>query len=93
MKSVAESKAELDAARARLEGTVGHLRERTTPSALFDSAKDTAKKRATQAAIGALSNAKVRPVAAAGVAAASLAYLFRNPILKALRKRLAKGEE
>lgn len=93
MKSVAESKAEVDAARARLEGTIGELRERTTPGALLGSARETAKKRATQAAISALSNAKVRPVAAAGVAAASIAYLFRNPIIRALRKRLAKGDE
>lgn len=93
MKSVAESKTERDAARARLEGTIDELRERTTPGALLGSARETAKKRAAQAAISALSNAKVRPVAAAGVAAASIAYLFRNPIIRALRKRLAKGDE
>lgn len=92
MKSVLESKAEAKAARARLNGTFDEVRERTTPSALLHEAKGAAKRRATQAAIGALSNAKVRPVAAAGVALASIAYLFRNPIINALRKRVGKGD-
>lgn len=92
MKSVLESKAEAKAARARLSGTFDEVRDRTTPRALLAEAKGAAKERATQAAIGALSNAKVRPVAAAGVAIASIAYLFRNPIIKALRKRVGKGD-
>lgn len=92
MTPVDQRKAEADLARKRLGLTFVSFRERTKPESLLDDAKAAAKKRAAQAAITALSNSKVRPVVAAGVAATAIAYLFRNPILKALKRRLGKGD-
>jgi hypothetical protein len=82
-----EARADAEAAKARLLARVDQVRERTRPQALFSDVKVSARKKALQVGIAALSNSRVRPVVAAGIAATAIAYLFRNPILKALRKR------
>jgi hypothetical protein len=92
MNPVEESKAEADRARVQLEATLETVRRRTKPEALLGSATDEAKKQAMKVGVAALSNGRFRPVLALGVAATSIAYLFRNPILKALNKRLGQGE-
>jgi hypothetical protein len=92
MNPVDQRKAEAGLARKRLGLTFITLRERAKPESLLGDAKAAAKKRAAQAAITALSNSKVRPIVAVGVAATAIAYLFRNPILKALKKRMGKGD-
>lgn len=93
MSTVDESKAEADRARERLEATLETVRRRTQPQALLGSATDEAKKQAMKVGVAALSKGRFRPVLALGVAATSIAYLFRNPILKALNKRLGQGEQ
>ena len=93
MSNVEESKEEAERARARLEATFARVRRRTKPDALLGSAKEEAKKQALKAGAAALANGRFRPVLALGIAATSIAYLFRNPILKALNKRLGEGEE
>ncbi len=93
MSTVDESKAEADRAREKLEATLETVRQRTQPQALLGSATDEAKKQAMKVGVAALSNGRFRPVLALGVAATSIAYLFRNPILKALNKRLGQGEQ
>lgn len=90
--SVDESKEEAERARAKLEATFETVRRRTKPEALLGSARDEAKKQALKVGATALANGRFRPVLALGIAATSIAYLFRNPILKALNKRLGKGE-
>jgi hypothetical protein len=90
MNALDQTKADASAARKRLEFRVAEIRERTRPKALLNDVKTAARKRAAQATIGALVNTKTRPIVAAGVAAAAIAYLFKNPILKALRTRMAK---
>lgn len=92
MNPVEESKAEADRARAQLEETLETIRQRTRPQALLGTAKDEARKQAMKVGVAALSNGRFRPVLALGVAMTSIAYLFRNPILKALNKRLGQGE-
>jgi hypothetical protein len=92
MSGVEESKEEAERARARLEATFATVRQRTKPEALLGSAKDEAKKQALKAGAAALANGRFRPVLALGIAATSIAYLFRNPILKALNKRVGEGE-
>jgi hypothetical protein len=93
MNTLDKTKADAAAARRRLEGRVAEIRERARPQALLDDVKTAARKRAVQAAIGALVNRKTRPIVAAGVAAAAIAYLFKNPILKALRTRTTKEND
>jgi hypothetical protein len=90
MNALDQTKADAAVARKRLEFRVAEIRERTRPKALLNDVKTAARKRAAQATIGALVNTKTRPIVAAGVAAAAIAYLFKNPILKALRTRMAK---
>jgi hypothetical protein len=90
MNALDQTKADASAARKRLEFRVAEIRERTRPKALLNDVKTATRKRAAQATIGALVNTKTRPIVAAGVAAAAIAYLFKNPILKALRTRMAK---
>jgi hypothetical protein len=85
-----QTKADAAAARRRLEGRVAEIRERTRPQALLADVKTATRKRAIHAAVGALANTKTRPIVAAGVAAAAIAYLFKTPILNALRTRMAK---
>ena len=92
MSPLEKSKAEAESARARLDATFEEVRKRTQPEALLGSAKVEARKQATKVAIIALSNAKFRPMLAVGVATSAIAYLFRNPILKALNKSLGQGE-
>ena len=91
MSKADDARRQADMARDRLKADIGVFKTQTRPQALLGTAKRTAQKRALQAGIAALSNAKIRPVAAAGVAVAAIAYLFRNPILKALRKRADEG--
>lgn len=93
MNPVDESKAEADRARAQLDATFETVRRRTKPEALLGSAMEEAKKQAMKVGVAALSNGRFRPVLALGVAATSIAYLVRNPILKALNKRLGQGEQ
>ena len=92
MNPVEKSKAEANSARDRLNATFDEVRKRTQPEALLGTAKVEARKQATKVAIVALSNAKFRPMLAIGVATSAIAYLFRNPILKALNKSLGQGE-
>lgn len=92
MSKADDARQEAEAAKQRLQRHFGDLKGRTRPQALMGTVKQTAKKRALQAGIAALANARVRPVVAAGVAVGALAYLFRNPILNALRKRAGKGD-
>ncbi len=92
MTSVDESKEQAERARAKLEATLDTVRRRTRPEALLGSAKDEAKKQALKVGAAALANGRFRPVLALGIAATSIAYLFRNPLLKALNKRLGEGE-
>ena len=92
MSKVDDARREAEGARARLQGTFGLFRERTAPKALMGTAAGVAKKRVLQAGIAALSNAKTRPIVAAGIAATAIAYLFRKPILKAMRKRAGEGD-
>lgn len=93
MTPLEENKAQAKLARERLNATFDEVRERTKPQALLGSARVEARKQATKLAIAALSNAKFRPILAIGVATTAIAYLFRNPILKALNKSLGQGEE
>lgn len=93
MNPVEKSKADAESARDRLNATFHEVRERTKPQALLGSAKVEARKQATKVAIIALSNAKFRPMLAIGVATTAIAYLFRNPILKALNKSIGQGEK
>ncbi|MFO1241371.1 MAG: hypothetical protein U1E64_13605 [Sphingomonadaceae bacterium] len=93
MTSVDESKEQAERARAKLEATLDTVRRRTRPEALLGSAKDEAKKQALKVGAAALANGRFRPVLALGIAATSIAYLFRNPLLKALNKRLGEGEK
>ena len=93
MNPVEKSKADAESARDRLNATFDEVRERTKPQALLGSAKVEARKQATKVAIIALSNAKFRPMLAIGVATTAIAYLFRNPILKALNKSIGQGEK
>lgn len=88
-----EARQQAIAAKSRLMSQMDRVKTQITPQALLGTAKKTARKRALQAGIAALSNARVRPVAAAGVAAVALAYLFRTPILNALRKRAGQGDK
>jgi hypothetical protein len=92
MSKVDDARRDAEDARARLQGRFGLFRERTTPKALISNATGAAKKRVFQAGIAALSNARTRPIVAAGIAATAIAYLFRKPILKALRKRAGEGD-
>jgi hypothetical protein len=91
--SLDQSRAKAEAARAQLRETTSLARERTRPAALLTEVKKAATRRATQAAIASLANAKTRPIVAAGVAVAAIAYLFRSPILKTLRARLEKESD
>ena len=93
MRSLEESKEEAERARARLEATFDTVRRRTKPEALLGSAKDEARKQALKAGAAALASGRFRPVLALGIAATSIANLFRNPLLKALNKRLGEGEK
>lgn len=93
MNPIEKSKADAESARDRLNATFDEVRERTKPQALLGSAKVEARKQATKVAIIALSNAKFRPMLAIGVATTAIAYLFRNPILKALNKSIGQGEK
>jgi hypothetical protein len=87
------ARTEAEEARSQLRDTVALAKDRTRPAALFSDVKKAASRRATQAAIASLSNAKTRPIIAVGVAVTAIAYLFRTPLLKALRTRLAKETE
>jgi hypothetical protein len=93
MTNLDQTKADATAARERLEGRVAEIRQRTRPQALLNDVKTAGRRRATQAAFGALANTKTRPIVAAGVAAAAIAYLFKTPILNALRTRMAKEND
>lgn len=92
MSTVEQSKAEAEHARKRLEATLETVKRRTRPVALLDSAKGEARKQAMKVGVAALSSGRFRPVLALGVAVTSIAYLFRNPLLKVLNKRLGQGE-
>jgi hypothetical protein len=93
MSNLDDARANAEAAKARLLDRVEQVRARTRPQALMEDLSASARKKALQASIAALSNARVRPIVAAGVAATAIAYLFRNPILKSLRKRAGQGEK
>lgn len=93
MNDLEDRRKEAARARTRLETTFNAVRNRTRPEALLATAKEETKRQAMRAGAAALSNGRFRPVLALGIAATSLAYLFRNPILKALNKRLGEGEK
>lgn len=93
MKDLEQSRKEADRARAKLEATLAAVQRRTRPESLAGSATEVAKKQALKIGAAALANGKFRPVLALGIAATSIAYLFRNPLLKALNKRLGEGEK
>ncbi len=93
MNDLDQSRLDAEEARSNLRETVAIARQRTRPARLFSDVKKAAARRATQTVIASLSNAKTRPIVAAGVAVTAIAYLFRTPILKALRSRLDKETE
>jgi hypothetical protein len=87
---VVDARNEAKEARARLTGTLGQVKHGLLPSTLIGVAKNAAKARALQVAVGSLLTARKRPKTAALVAIASMLYAFRKPLTAALRQRPAK---
>jgi len=73
-----------EAARTRLTGTLVEIQNRLRPAALIDEALEDLREKADEMAHDAIEMVKARPLTAAGVVLAVLAYLFRGQLLDAL---------
>ncbi len=79
--------AQVDAARARLFGTLGEIKERLEPRNIAEDAMERVTTRLSSAAQRGADAARERPYAAAGVAAGIGLFLARGWIFKRLRRR------
>lgn len=76
------------AARARLTQTVSEVRARLAPEALAHEAWAGAKAQARGAAADAVEQVRARPLATLALCAAVLAFVAREPLARALQRRL-----
>ncbi|UYY58915.1 DUF3618 domain-containing protein [Sphingomonas sp. S2-65] len=81
------AQAQVDAARTRLFGTVGEIKQRLEPRNIAEDAMDRVTTGLTSAAQRGADAARERPYAAAGVAAGIGLFLMRGWIFKRLRRR------
>ena len=81
----ARARGEADAAKARLMATVEEAKARLAPAQLTSNAVQAVKDKGIVVADDTVSAVKDRPVAAAGVAAATALFIARKPLFSAVR--------
>lgn len=81
------AQAQIEAARARLLGTVGEVQARLKPANIAQNAMDSATTRLTTAAQRGADAARERPYAAAGIAGGVVLFLARGWICKLVRRK------
>jgi hypothetical protein len=92
-----KAQAEADAARKRLEGTYRSMRSSLLPAAIVpvgraagQLARRAVRKRAVKLAASSLTTASRRPGLAFGALLAGALFLFRKPLVAALKRRKTK---
>lgn len=95
---LARARQESSVARARLTGTLVEVQKRLKPKALIEEALGDLREKADDIAADAIETVRKRPFAAAAVAVAVLAWIFRTPILSAIgdaveRMRTPRAED
>ena len=90
---IEQAKRNAAVARARVQTTVGALKQRLSPSSLAAEAKD--KVRETTSAIGTKASSAVRkrPVTMSAVAGATALVLFRKPLRKLGKLLFRRGKK
>jgi len=87
----ARARGEADAAKARLMGTVGEVKERLAPAKLTSDAVQAVKDKSIVVADDTVSAVKDKPMMAAGVVSATALFLARKPLFAAIARWWNKG--
>jgi hypothetical protein len=88
--SVLAARAEVEAARKRMLGTLAELQRQFAPHALVREAWESARDKGAELAEDAVDAVKARPLAATGVVAAIAMFLAREPLID-LASKLVDG--
>lgn len=88
--NIEQAKREAHQARARLDSTLAALQARLDPATLASDAWTGVRDKSNDLADGALDAVKQRPAVAAGVVAATLAFLARRPLYRLARWTFTK---
>jgi ElaB/YqjD/DUF883 family membrane-anchored ribosome-binding protein len=87
------ARAQADAARARLMGTVGELQHRLSPGTIAGNAWDGVKEKTTDVAETAVEAVKARPVAVSAALGAFALFLARSPIKSGISRLFAHAPD
>jgi hypothetical protein len=83
------ARAQAEAARARLMGTVGELQHRLSPGTIAGNAWDGVKEKTSDVAETAVEAVKARPVAVSAALGAFALFLARSPIKSGISRLFA----
>lgn len=92
MNDLSAKKRDASAARARLERSVSALKTSIEPEAIADTVADGAKDYLRRTTAQAIRTARDKPGRAAAAGLATLLFLLRKPIARALFTRGKKGD-
>lgn len=88
---VAAAQARADAARARLGGTIGELKQRVSPQALAQDAAATLKDKGIAVARDLAAGAQARPATFAAVAGGIALFFLRHRVAALARRATGNG--